>query len=277
MKSGAYSFSSDALLTGPLVLDAEGNPNARFVFKVGSQLTTATGSSVSLINGASPCNVWWQIGTTAVIGSTTVMKGNVMADASITVGNGANVTGRLFARNGNVTLLNDVIDNDGCGTGSSGVPTGSPTTPAESTTPSAPTPGSGTPAGTPGSPGTPGGTGPGTAPGGTPAATPVPARTTRRGRATVRRPPRAACTSGFRASVSGRMIRRVVFSVDGRRFKSTSSSPYSVFVPAHAGAHKVRARVTFTDATRAKTFRFKYRACAAQVLRPRQGPSQFTG
>ena len=57
---GNYSYSSAALLTGPLVLDAQGNPNARFVFKIGSQLTTASASSVLLINGASPCNVYWR-------------------------------------------------------------------------------------------------------------------------------------------------------------------------------------------------------------------------
>jgi hypothetical protein len=265
LTSGGYSYTSDALLTGALTLDAQGDPNARFVIKVGSQLTTASGSSVLLINGASPCNVWWQVGTTAAIGATTVMQGNVMANASITVGNGASVTGRLLARNGNVTLINDVLDNGGCGTGADGVTTGSPT--STPTTPSTPTGGpSGGPAGTPAGDGT-----------GIPAVAPIPARTTRRGRATVRRPPRESCTAGFRATVSGRMIRRVVFSMDGNRIRSLTRSPYSVSVRARPGVHKIRARVTFTDATRARTFRFDYRACAAQVLRPRQGPSQFTG
>ena len=73
------------------------------------------------------------------------------------------------------------------------------------------------------------------------------------------------------------MIRRVVFSLDGRRISSRTSSPFSVFVRRLSGRHSVTARVTFRDATRARTLRLGYRACAAAVLQPRRGPSQFTG
>ncbi|QEC47933.1 hypothetical protein FSW04_10360 [Baekduia soli] len=77
--------------------------------------------------------------------------------------------------------------------------------------------------------------------------------------------------------MTGRQIRRVVFRLDGRRIASRSGSPFRVWVQALAGRHEVTARVTFKDATRAKTLRLGYRACAAAVRHPRTGPSQFTG
>jgi hypothetical protein len=73
------------------------------------------------------------------------------------------------------------------------------------------------------------------------------------------------------------MIRNVVFRLDGRRVSARTRSPFKVFVRAGTGAHTVTARVTFRDATRARTLRLGYRVCASAVLRPRRGPSQFTG
>ncbi|MCW2995152.1 MAG: hypothetical protein JWQ18_2647, partial [Conexibacter sp.] len=100
----------------------------------------------------------------------------------------------------------------------------------------------------------------------------------RRGTAVLRRTPRTRCDAGFTASVRGAHIRRVVFTLDGHRLASTSPSPFAARVPRQAaGAHRVRARVTFADATAAKTMSFAYRACAAAVRRPATGPSQFTG
>jgi len=93
----------------------------------------------------------------------------------------------------------------------------------------------------------------------------------------MRRAPQEACTAGFHAAVRGRLIERVVFSLDGRRISSRIRSPFQVFVRAAPGRHKVTARVTFKDATRAKTLRLGYRACAPAVLHPRRGPSPFTG
>ena len=69
----------------------------------------------------------------------------------------------------------------------------------------------------------------------------------------------------------------MVFSLDGRRIASRRNSPFTVSVHATPGKHDVTARVRFTDATRAKTLTMPYRACAAQVLQPRRGPSRFTG
>ena len=100
---------------------------------------------------------------------------------------------------------------------------------------------------------------------------------TRNGRATFRSRPRAACTAGFRATVRGKLIKRVVFFLDGRRVASGTRSPFRLLVRAAPGRHRVVARVTFKDRTRAKTMTLRYRACHAALLQPRRGPSRFTG
>lgn len=104
LASGVYGFNSSAQLTGALTLDAQGNPDAIFIFKIGSTLTTASGSSVVVINGGSDCNVYWQIGSSATLGTTTSFAGNLLALASITLNTGATTSGRALARNGAVTL-----------------------------------------------------------------------------------------------------------------------------------------------------------------------------
>ncbi|MGZ4194422.1 MAG: ice-binding family protein [Solirubrobacteraceae bacterium] len=117
LTAGAYKFTSSAQLTGPLTLDGQGDPNAQFVFQIASTLTTASASSVLLINQASPCNVYWQIGSSATLGTTTSFQGNLMALTSISLNDGATVRGRMLARNGAVTLINNVLDGSRCGTG----------------------------------------------------------------------------------------------------------------------------------------------------------------
>jgi hypothetical protein len=266
---GAYGFTSSAQLTGALTLDAKGDPNAQFVFEIAEGLTTAPASSVVLVNGASPCNVFWQVGSSATLDTTTAFQGNLMALTSISLNNGASVIGRVLARNGQVSLIDNVLTRPLCDTGSTPPPPGEP------------------PSGTvpPGGPGTTGPASP-AAPGGGSAVGPsraVPVnrtrvrKATRNGRATVRSAPREACTSGFRATVRGHMIKRVVFSLDGKPMGSRTNSPFAMSVRATPGAHQVSARVTFTDATHAKTMTLPYRACAAAVLQPRHGPSRFTG
>ena len=118
---GVYSFSSSAGLTGALTLDAGGDSAAVWVFKIGSTLTTASGSSVVLINGANPCNVFWQVGSSATLGTTTSFVGNVFALTSITLITGATVQGRLLAQNGSVTLDTNTVDITACG-GTTGSP-----------------------------------------------------------------------------------------------------------------------------------------------------------
>jgi hypothetical protein len=264
---GAYRYTSNAILTGPLTLDAEGDPNAQFVFLIGSDLKTESASSVVLINGASPCNVYWQVGSSADIGTTTAFEGNLMALTSISLKNGATVIGRMLARNGQVSLINNVLTAPLCATGAPGptpgpVPAPAPTTPA---------------AGTPGGSAVPNGgsaAGPRQEISGPRAKVHGPSTN---GRAVVRPTPRQACTEGFRATVTGHMIKRVVFSIDGKAIGSRSGSPFAMSMRAAPGAHQVRVRVTFKDATRAKTMTLAYRACAAAVLKPRNGPSSFTG
>jgi hypothetical protein len=109
---GVYCFDTSAQLTGTLTLDLQGNPNAFFLFQIGSTLTTASASSVLLINtGGTTCppNIFWQVGSSATFGTGSSFIGNVLALTSITMTTGANVSGRLLARNGAVTLDSNVI------------------------------------------------------------------------------------------------------------------------------------------------------------------------
>jgi type VI secretion system secreted protein VgrG len=268
LTAGAYRYATSAQMTGPLTLDAQGDPAAQFVFEIGSTLTTASASSVVLANGASPCNVYWQVGSSATLGSTTAFAGNVMALTSISLDDAATVQGRLLARNGAVTLINNRIDGSMCGTSTTPPPTppatGGPTPPATGG-PTPPATGGPTPPAT-GGPTPPATGGPTTVP-------------TRTGTSTLRRSPgtRNRCDAGFGATVTGRQIARVVFRLDGKRIATRTGSPFRVFVRALPGRHSITARVTFTDGTRARTLRVGYRACAAAALRPRRGPSQFTG
>jgi hypothetical protein len=118
---GVYCFSSSAQLTGTLTLNAQGNGNAVFIFKIGSTLTTASSSSIVLINGGSLCNVFWQVGSSATLGTATSFAGNILALTSITLTTSARVTGRTLARNGAVTLDTNTVAANACGGGA--VPT----------------------------------------------------------------------------------------------------------------------------------------------------------
>ena len=125
LRAGVYRTGSvPALgLTGNLTLDAEGDPNAVFIFQIASTLVTATDSSVSLINGAQACNVYWQVGSSATLGARTAFKGNILALTSISL-DSATIQGRLLARNGAVTLINDTINRAQCAPGTDGRSTG---------------------------------------------------------------------------------------------------------------------------------------------------------
>ena len=107
-------------LTGTLTLDAQGNPDAVWIFQIKSTLTTASNSSVSLINGADPCNVFWQVGSSATLGSDTDFVGTIMALASISTVTGTDVIGRLLARTGSVTLQNTDVTTTSCADGGVG-------------------------------------------------------------------------------------------------------------------------------------------------------------
>lgn len=101
---GVYCFNTSAQLTGDLVLDALGNPLAVWVFQIGSTLTTASASSVAVINSGQAVNVFWQVGSSATLGTGTQFNGNILSDASITLNAGASLIGRVLALNGAVTL-----------------------------------------------------------------------------------------------------------------------------------------------------------------------------
>jgi hypothetical protein len=121
---GVYKSTSSLGLTGPLTLDAQGDPNAVFVFQVGSTLITASGSSVNLIGGAQACNVFWQIGSSATLGTNSTFRGNILALTSATLTTGATVDGRVLARNGAATLDNNTITIARCAPGTTGGTTG---------------------------------------------------------------------------------------------------------------------------------------------------------
>jgi hypothetical protein len=110
---GVYFFASSAQLTGALTLDAQGNPNANFVFQIGSTLTTASASSVNVIKGSSLSGVFWEVGSSATLGTGTVFEGNILADQSITLDTGADILcGRAIALNAAVTLDTNEISNN---------------------------------------------------------------------------------------------------------------------------------------------------------------------
>ena len=113
---GAYKSTSGLGLTGTLTLDAQGDPSAVFIFQMASTLITASSSHVALINGAQACNVFWQVGSSATLGTDSTFNGNILALTSIGANTGATVTGRLLARNGAVTLDDNAITQPMCST-----------------------------------------------------------------------------------------------------------------------------------------------------------------
>lgn len=124
LTTGVYTASSTMGLTGELTLDAQGDPTAVFVFQVGTGLTTASGSSVTLTNGAAACNVYWQVGSSATLGTASTFRGTILAQASITATTGTTIEGRLLARTGSVTLDDNTITQPVCAAPpSSDVPT----------------------------------------------------------------------------------------------------------------------------------------------------------
>ena len=129
---GVYCFSSSAQLTGTLTLNGQGDPDAVFIFKINSTLTTASSSSVVYINSAQSCNTFWQVGSSATLDTNTSFEGNIIAYDSITLVTGANVNGRLLARTGAVTLDTNTISKTTCTTPTS-TPTPTPTSSSNST------------------------------------------------------------------------------------------------------------------------------------------------
>jgi hypothetical protein len=234
---GVYKSKSSLGLTGVLTLDAQGDPSTVFIFQAGSTLTTASGSHVKLINGAQACNVFWQVGSSAMLGTTSVFDGNIVALTSISMNRGVVLNGRALARNGAVTLIDDTITADHCAAGTGGTGGG----------------------GTGGAPAT-----------GTAVLTTAPAAVARQ----IARFGTSVCVKGdFRATVRGLLIRRVVFSLGTRVIARIGTAPFAVLVKPTAGIRTVTARVTFTNSTPAATLRLRFRTCAKAVV----SASGFTG
>ena len=127
--TGAGTFAN----SGALTLDAQGDANAVFIFQAASTLITSAGSTMTLVNGAQACNVYWKVGSSATLGTNSTFIGHIYALTSITADSGANIQGQLLARTGAVNLNANIISNPACA-----APTPTPT-PTVTTTPT-PTP-----------------------------------------------------------------------------------------------------------------------------------------
>jgi type VI secretion system secreted protein VgrG len=132
--AGTYAATAGTLAnSGNVILDAQGDPTAVFVFQAASTAITSVGSTMTLANGAQACNVYWRVGSSATIGVNSTFIGHVYALTSITANTGASITGQLLARNGAVTLDTNTIRNNACtaaattSSAASGVTTVAPT------------------------------------------------------------------------------------------------------------------------------------------------------
>jgi hypothetical protein len=105
LRPGIYAFDTSAMLNGTLTLNGGGV----YIFQIGSTLTTATGAAVVAINGADAANVFWQVGSSATLGTGTRFIGNILANISITNDVGGTMAGRMLAINGAVTLADEVL------------------------------------------------------------------------------------------------------------------------------------------------------------------------
>jgi hypothetical protein len=137
LTAGVYKSTGPLALSGTVTLNGQGNPDAVFIFQVASTLITASASHVKVINGAQACHVFWQVGSSATLGTTSSFKGTIMALTSIAVQTGALVQGRALARNGAVTLDNDTFTAANCAT----TPTPTSSASASSSSPFTPGPG----------------------------------------------------------------------------------------------------------------------------------------
>ena len=112
---GVYSAGGVTLdLTGTLTLDGQNDPDSVWIFQATSDLITASSSIVRFINGGQPCNVFWQVTSSATLGSGSSFVGTILALTSITMNSGATLDGRALARNGDVTLIDDTITKSTC-------------------------------------------------------------------------------------------------------------------------------------------------------------------
>jgi hypothetical protein len=287
LTAGVYRRASALGLTGNTTFDAQGDPDAVFVVQVGTALTTASNSAVLLVGGAQACNIFWQIGSSATLGTDTAFMGVILAQQSITLNTRASVQGRVLARGGAVTLDTNTVNRTNCTTaappGGSGAPGGG----------GSGAPGTGPAAGGTGAPGT---TGAGASPPGSgsgnpvtgPGGSPLPGIAGSAGAAllstapakvgaAVARTGTGKCVDGtFKAIVGGVHIRSVNFLVDGHSVEIQRVAPFAATIRLHRGTHKLLAHVRFNDGTPSRGVGFRFRACRTQTRRVSPAPS-FTG
>jgi hypothetical protein len=257
---GVYTSASSLGLSGDLTLNAGGDPNAVFVFQAGSTLTTGSASRVLLVGGAQACNVFWQVGSSATIGSSSAFVGNILALTSISLTTGATLNGRALARNGAVTLDTNTITKAACA--------------SQTSTPSPSAPGSGNSTGRPG-------TGSSTGAPGDGSTTGAPGSGAAKGASARLSGPRRCVRTPFTVRVRGREISQVTFSVDAKRRRTlhanSEGSGFSLRVnplEQNVGVHRITATIRFTAASRAKTrtLHLVYQRCSNAAVKPR-----FTG
>jgi hypothetical protein len=265
--AGAYRYASSAQLTGALTLDGAGDANAQFVFEIGSTLTSASASSIVLRNGASACNVFWQIGSSATLGSGTAFQGNLLAATAVTLNTGASLIGRAFARTAAVSLDSNVIAAPACPTSNGPAATG-PDPTANTGNGTGPTPDTGVL--------TTGGVT--TTVTGESAQTPAETNTQQGSRDTsFRRVYSRRCSTPFHALVRGREIATVAFSLDGELIATRKRAPFGAVADAGPGHHRLTALIVFSDGRPTRTRQLNYRACARALLQPGRGPAPFAG
>ena len=114
LEPGVYCFDTTAGITGELTLDAGGDADGVWIFQLGTALTTASGSAVTMAGGGNPCNVFWHVGSSATLGTTSSMQGNVLASASVTLTSGSSLVGRAMAVNAAVTSDANAVSSAAC-------------------------------------------------------------------------------------------------------------------------------------------------------------------
>lgn len=133
---GVYDSADTTFeITGLLTLDAEDDPDTVWIFQMGSSLLTASASDFLLINGADACNVFWQVGSSATLGSNSTFVGTIMAQESISLGSAVTVYGRTLARTAAVTLISDTIEPLECALVEPSVAPSAPTAPPTGSVP----------------------------------------------------------------------------------------------------------------------------------------------
>jgi len=110
LSAGVYNGTGSFNITGDLTLDAHGDPSAVWIFQTATTLITASSSRIILINGAKAENIFWQVGSSATLGTNSSFSGNILAYTSITLTTGASVDGRALASHGEVTMDYNTIN-----------------------------------------------------------------------------------------------------------------------------------------------------------------------